>query len=523
MCTPLTHAQASKVYVTQNGNPAGNCTGSPLLSPAGFNNGANWGSGENQIGPGTTVLLCGTFTGTPGQQLLSFQGSGTAAKPITLLFDTNTILTASYWAASGAIATNGHTNITIDGGTNGIIQNTLNGTSGGPCSAGPCSSQQQSRLVYLTGCTYCTVQNLSLLNAYVNVPGPDSIDQTTVNAIIYLQTDNVTINNVTAHDCGWCINGWGNNLVVEYSNIYNMDHGVAFGANSAVSNIRIHDNHIHDSANWDDGVGGGNHHDYIHIWDHQAGTYVSNIQIYNNQFDGNFGLTTTAFVYLEDAIENATLYNNVGISNSPTGKTAYWFAAPGVGNGGSNQNGLNNAAYNNFAVTGNGSAQVSGVAVYAGYQTNFTAINNIASGGQADISMQESTIASGSSLGVASNLYDDLFADYGDSNTFGRNALTYSAVPVWQAACNCDANSKAYSWVNLKLNSSGVPQAGSPAIGAGQNLSNLCNGNLSALCSDKNGNPRPTSGPWDVGAYASGTNSNQPAAPTDVEATVSSN
>jgi hypothetical protein len=41
-------------------------------------------------------------------------------------------------------------------------------------------------------------------------------------------------------------------------------------------------------------------------------------------------------------------------------------------------------------------------------------------------------------------------------------------------------------------------QSNSPCVGAGMNLSGL---NLPGLSADINGNPRPTSGPWDLGAY----------------------
>ena len=41
---------------------------------------------------------------------------------------------------------------------------------------------------------------------------------------------------------------------------------------------------------------------------------------------------------------------------------------------------------------------------------------------------------------------------------------------------------------------------GSNAIGVGSNLTSLCTGDLTPLCSDINGNPRPTSGPWNAGA-----------------------
>ena len=68
-------ASATNVYITQNGSPSGNCT-SGVQPPAFFNNPANWGTGASQIGPGTTVLVCGSFTGAAGATELTFQGSG---------------------------------------------------------------------------------------------------------------------------------------------------------------------------------------------------------------------------------------------------------------------------------------------------------------------------------------------------------------------------------------------------------------------------------------------------------------
>jgi hypothetical protein len=46
-----------------------------------------------------------------------------------------------------------------------------------------------------------------------------------------------------------------------------------------------------------------------------------------------------------------------------------------------------------------------------------------------------------------------------------------------------------------------VPQAGSPVLNAGANLTPLCTGFLVPLCSDITGHPRPQTGPWDAGAY----------------------
>jgi len=87
-------AGAKDFYIAANQAGTGSGTGcSTAKSYTWFNNTASWGTGSAQIGPGTTVHLCGTFTGTAGQQLLSVHGNGTSTSPITIKFETNAVLT----------------------------------------------------------------------------------------------------------------------------------------------------------------------------------------------------------------------------------------------------------------------------------------------------------------------------------------------------------------------------------------------------------------------------------------------
>lgn len=78
-----------------------------------------------------------------------------------------------------------------------------------------------------------------------------------------------------------------------------------------------------------------------------------------------------------------------------------------------------------------------------------------------------------------------------------------------------------YNSSSLSLNSNGSPQSNSPVIGVGTNLYSVCNGQaipgLGALCSDINGNARPSSGAWDMGAFNYA--SSGPAAPTNITVT----
>src|SRR5258708_22403829 len=124
-----TSANAKVFYVAQNSSrTTGGASCSDALSVAWFNNSASWGTASHQISAGTTVFLCGAFSGSAGQQLLTVRGSGPAGSPITIKFLPGTVLTAPYCAGYGAINMDNLNHVVVDGGTNGIIQNTANDT-----------------------------------------------------------------------------------------------------------------------------------------------------------------------------------------------------------------------------------------------------------------------------------------------------------------------------------------------------------------------------------------------------------
>src|SRR5438270_4206282 len=146
-------AHAKTFYIAGNSSrTTGGTSCSDALSVAWFNNTSSWGTASHQISAGTTVFLCGTFTGKPGQQLLTVHGSGNSSSPIIIKFLTGAVLSAPYWSSNGAIHIDGMNYIVVDGGTNGIIQNTANGTGR--------AYRQQSVAVHATSCSHCTVQNL---------------------------------------------------------------------------------------------------------------------------------------------------------------------------------------------------------------------------------------------------------------------------------------------------------------------------------------------------------------------------
>jgi parallel beta-helix repeat protein len=89
-----------------------------------------------------------------------------------------------------------------------------------------------------------------------------------------------------------------------------------------------------------------------------------------------------------------------------------------------------------------------------------------------------------------------------------------NSISAIRSASGMEANGQA---ANPLLNAFPTPtlQSGSPAIGAGANLTALTQAFLDA---DKNGTARPASGAWDVGAYSSGSAATRPNPPTNVKA-----
>ena len=98
-CIPLF---ANDVYLAQasaGGNTGANCANA-LAGVTYFNTVGNWTSGTpsgTQIGPATTVHICGTWTGAANGTLLVAQGSGSSGSPVTVLFESGAVLTAPYW------------------------------------------------------------------------------------------------------------------------------------------------------------------------------------------------------------------------------------------------------------------------------------------------------------------------------------------------------------------------------------------------------------------------------------------
>jgi hypothetical protein len=413
--------------------------------------------------------------------------------------------------SSGAINISGVSYIIVDGGTNGVIENTLNGTSGASCLGGTCSYQQSSVAVFATNCQNCEVKNLTIQDLYVHTQceassGCDTgVDQTGVNAVRFSGA-NFLLHDMLIHDVGWALfevnQSSDNNIQIYNNNIYNMDHGVAAGAASQnIAAEMIYNNHFHDMAAWDTGTADAYHHDGVHVFTGSSGT-ITNVYIYNNLFDGNQGqCCVTSWIFLESGFSTAYVFNNVLIGSNDLG-----YGQLGIYAGQSPQ------VYNNFIqgtnLGNNGSC--------FGFYTPGTIFeNNVVEGCN--------QLLRGINGGGVGTFDYNLYGNAAGGNPYFQVAsVSTSSFATWQSSCGCDAHSQAQLSSPLAdISSEGVPSAGFAGIGAGADLGGLATGYLGPLAYDTGaGNthtPVQRTDPWTIGAYQYV--SDAPSPPTGLSAT----
>jgi hypothetical protein len=510
-------AQASNVYITADGGGSGVCTNN-THPPSWFNNSGNWGSGSTQIGPGTVVHLCGSFNdSTPNDTLLTFQGSGTSGHPVTLLFESGTTLTnTNYWGDySGAILSDGKSYITVDGGTNGLIQNTGNGT------AFP-NKHDTKGLVVRSCSANCVVKNLHVDNLYVHIPGTSSSsageDGPSPSGIATgiecaACSNSVLGPNNEAHDdfAGIAYN-WeqtsGRNMEIYGNTVSRNNWGIlAAGVSGGIDGLRIHDNDISDAFPWDDWAD-GNHHNGIFVFEVGSGSTISNLQQYNNYIHGNMGNICTgglnhATAFLFNDLNGGTwvaplTFNNVFVNTNPNCGAANGFATlvsnSGVG-----------GVYNN-TFSGRGAAiSVTGTLIIKNNLIAKTDIG-ISNGGGMIASADYNLYYGLTGLNQAPSA---VMIDHHSSINF------YSSIAQWLSSSGFDSHGVAN---DPKLTSNFTLGTGSGAAGTATNLTSL---GIAALNADRAGAPRPTSGAWDAGAYQiSSKIATAPAPPTGVTAVI---
>lgn len=496
-------AHASDIYVAQNAAGAGSgvdCADARVISGLAV---VDWS-------PGNIIHLCGTITAPAGASgFITAQGNGSSGSPITLKFETGAILQSPYWGSNGAVYISGQSYITVDGGTNGLIRATLNGTSGGTCPGGPCSNQQfAGEGVYLTGSSNIEVKNLTIGDLYdhssVSDTGGSGLHQPW-GIGIYGGNANITVDNNIIHDVNWGImlQSFGSptsNLDFHSNTMYNISVGIGGGDGNAGSVIagpvNIYNNVIHDTESWD-ANGDVNHHDGIYIWiTNSTSSFTGTYNVYNNWIY-NIKTYCSAAIYFDPGASSTypagTAFNNVIGTNCSTGGDGSIYDKSGT-----------MRLYNNT------------------FTDSYATINSQSSGTSQIVENNVSAATEGILFGqasIATSNYNDWYTLSNPAMTY--NNTQYSSLSAYTSATGFDVNSITS---NPNLNSSYVPNAGSPVIGAGVNLYSTCSGQpipgLGALCLDKAGFPRPTSGAWDMGAYQyPGGSSSRPAPPTGLVAT----
>lgn len=443
-----------------------------------FNSSGNWGSGSTQIGPDTFVHLCGTITVPSNTVGLTFQGSGTSGHVITIVFEAGAILQSTNFSGNGAIYTGGTKDYwTIDGGANGVIQNTDNGSSP------TFGHQTDSAGIYGPTSTHCEVKNLTISNIYVkntadSQGGGDALD------INY--SSDCRIHNNVVHDAqlcsNWSLSGTISNLEIDHNTFYHCNWSTGMGASAVTTttSIKWHDNECYDWQNWDDESANQFHHNGLFVYMQggaDAGSTINGLQGYNNYFHGDPGVHMTGLFFIEVGVGNGTnvtpqFFNNVSYLNTNVPSNGHIKIG--------NQNVTAPSIYNNSFQN---AVNIGGNCVSLTNITMAVSKNNIfLNCGQAWY------IESGGSLAASD------YNDYYGNTYLGPGVQENATLSAWQMATGFDSHG-----INTAPNLSVafVPNVGSPLISAGVNLTSL---SITELDSDKAGVARPASAAWDIGA-----------------------
>ena len=549
-------ARASISAIYYGPTSAGSANGTSCANAYAYNDGTNgwtvsgkWGSGGTQIGPGTTLTVCqGTYTFSNGGNGLAVLNSGTSGGGyITIQGDPAGTVTfqAGYLGSGNPFSTNcgpasscqggiqiyQQNYIIVDGGKNFVIQNTSNGTG--------LTNSTGSTGVFVTGADHVIIRGLNILNIYQNLgSSPSATDSggiATENIQVLGPSTNIAIYNntinssrigissttdtstgpnscptpngtigVTANPPGPPTGNWGTCI---YNNTLS-DHAWMIQSSGYVENIYANE--------WGDNTvsNGGTLSGWLN-WQYPATYYHQNgwfgfggfspsggviAYLYNNYSHGDLGQGSPTG-HMSCNSDGTTLcsmiaFNNIIVQTSSS-------ANPGDVNQDqlfsiyipSGTTGFGPFSFYNNTLSGGAYA----VQIYTqnSGQTNvatFNWQNNIWSVGSLGSQAWYTNESNGGTVMTVGTINHNLYYNGRTSGgAWQLNNSTYSSLSAWQAACSCDASPSTVAAPNL--NSSYVPNTGSPAIGLGTSLTGL---SITALNSDAAGVARST---WDAGAY----------------------
>ena len=530
---------ASDIYFAPTA--AGSNNGTSCANAYASNDGAHGWSLSAQQSAGNNLHICsGTYTASAGATVFQTVNNGSSGSPITLIADQGAAtIQAPYLGSAdgtspGFIITNNYW--TINGGNNLTIQNSLNGDSGGSCPGGTCTNRQGSVVIMRSTGSNVIIENIAQFGpSFVKTAGVEDggLDSTIV--LTMAANTHVTNNSFTG---GWnLINFGASNIEVDHNTVTNCGHCLSTsltGTSTSISNLKIHDNHfaganaLYDTADDEYHVNA-----YIVFLDSNVctGCSITGFQYYNNLCDGLWSKVSelNACVFLDEqgsnTINGYAFYNNVvnlqdgNYSNGPSGGV---LVAEDQNTSNSGSYILNNTIYM--------PTSDSVGCIHVNNITSMTMENNIIQSCGYHFLSNGSTF---SSLTFDYNTWYDPSVGYSSGWIYPANCTGggcgFKGSTSWQAS-GFDQHGQAGN--NPLLNTTTFALgSGSPAIGAGTNLTSLCS-SFPALCQ---GAPqtfgysgscgagclsRASSGNWDAGAYPYSSGDPPPNPPTALSAIV---
>ena len=472
---------AEDIYIAQTLRGGG--TGSDCANARGvdwLNDGANWGAGDAKIGAGDTVHLCGVIS-----TALTVRGSGTAAQRITILFEAGAKLSAPHWGSqTGAINAADKHHLVVDGGTNGVIECTANGTSR--------AHAYPSVGINLDRCNNWEIRNLTIRDIYARTPNSSDSNRGS-RCLLINDCDNINVHTCTLSGAEYLLRVGNQRKPSDAIRIYGnrlMDFAtavvVACDAASDITNVAVDSNEIVGSVTWDGSWGPSDwhHRDGIHTWTGGGATGTCHVDFCNNYMHGPFGNSSSQTAYIFYASSTVgKIYNNVvaPANGVPNHGFVYLVLVDGET--------LNVQIYNNtFVSLGPGAAGKYAISM-AGKDTPkyVTVYNNVFTNFYfAYYDMTGTDMRPGK---WDHNCYYNMSA-----LAVSGNAI-FGSLSAWKSHLGGGADREGNSlWTDPVLQANHRPTAGSPLIDAGKNLGGIFN-------VDRDGTPRPQGVAWDIGAY----------------------
>jgi hypothetical protein len=533
------------IFVSDTGAGAANGTSASNAYPFSWLKSAqNWGGGASGVQPGDRVNLVGNFATT-----FEILGSGTPGNPITILFAPGAKFSAPTLPPNSSwISLADKSWITIDGGTNGRVELTDNGT---PPASGGTKSFQNPNIAGIhaaagSGNTHLEIKNLQILNMYFRQSITEPKQGQGDGVGVLLKGSDITLSNCFISGCENGISAiYGNppssNLTVVSCTISNYNHGLTLGSGGVVnpffSNFIVKGNTFEggDMFESPDGVELGLHRNPIFLFNEspdRSGS-ISNVIISHNFIrHGVAPKSSTAGTgamffdfYNNEMATHVRVFNNVSKLVAPlswsggggfisgagndvlvANNTAIGWITNGVWKGGEiSAMGTNVFVYNNMVLSGRG-VTLSTFADTRNLTNDTATIKQLYSKHRSD-----ANIFNGQG---ANSFYEIVYTK--DSAGSWHSGLVDSLTQwknIWGGALsqNFDPNSTSQP---VTCDANGVPMAGDVvAVGKGLNLASW------GINDDFNGKPRPTTGPWTIGAYeslAATSAATKPAPPTNL-------